>query len=64
MNNSGSKVILWPFAAAAFLWLIGGFFLSKEMGMVCVVFGIALAGWAAGNVMNSGCELSEIDAKK
>jgi len=44
--------------------VVGGFFLSKEMGMVCVVFGIALAGWAAGNMMNSGCELSEMDSKK
>lgn len=64
MENSGTKTMIWPFALAAFLWLIGGFFLSKEMGMVCVVFGIALAGWAAGNMMNSGCELSELDSKK
>lgn len=59
MDNSNCKVLVLPFVAAAALWLIGGFFLSKEMGMVCVIFGIAIAGWAAGNAMNSACEISD-----
>ncbi|MEI7455817.1 MAG: hypothetical protein WCK93_03755 [Nitrosomonadales bacterium] len=59
MENSKCKVLILPFIIAALLWLIGGFFLSKELGMICVIFGIAIAGWAAGNIMNSDCELSE-----
>jgi hypothetical protein len=50
--------MIWPFVTAAALWLVGGFFLSKELGMVCVILGIALAGWAAGSMMNSECKLS------
>lgn len=41
------------FATAVTLWLAGGFLLSKELGMVCVIIGLGLAGWAAGNLMNS-----------
>lgn len=53
MENSNCKQLVLPFIVAAALWLIGGFFLSKELGMVCVILGIAIAGWAAGSVMNS-----------
>lgn len=59
MKESNCKTLVFPFIVAASLWLIGGFFLSKEMGMVCVIIGLAIAGWAAGNVMNSECELSD-----
>ncbi|MDD4928863.1 MAG: hypothetical protein PHP85_06260 [Gallionella sp.] len=59
MEESNCKALVFPFLAAAALWLIGGFFLSKEMGMVCVIAGLAIAGWAAGSVMNSKCELSD-----
>ncbi len=58
MENSNCKTMVWPFVVAAALWLVGGFFLSKEMGMVCVILGIALAGWAAGCMMNSDCKVS------
>lgn len=64
MENSNCKILVLPFLVAASLWLIGGFFLSKEMGIVCVILGIAIAGWAAGNAMNTECELSETDSKK
>jgi hypothetical protein len=63
MENSNCKILVLPFVAAAALWLIGGFFLSKEMGMVCVILGIALAGWGAGMAMNSECKLTEADKK-
>ncbi|MFA6921786.1 MAG: hypothetical protein WC216_08080 [Gallionella sp.] len=53
MEHSNCKLLVLPFIVAASLWLVGGFFLSKEMGMVCVILGIAIAGWAAGAVMNS-----------
>ena len=53
MEHSNCKLLVLPFTVAAALWLIGGFFLSKELGMVCVILGIAIAGWAGGAVMNS-----------
>lgn len=64
MENSNCKILVLPFIVAAALWLIGGFFLSKELGMICVILGIAIAGWAAGNAMNSECELSKADSKQ
>jgi len=59
MEKSNCNTLVVPFLVAAALWLVGGFFLSKEMGMVCVIIGLAIAGWAAGNVMNSECELTD-----
>ncbi|MDO8208053.1 MAG: hypothetical protein Q7T38_09610 [Gallionella sp.] len=59
LDNSNCKILVLPFIVAAALWLIGGFFLSKEMGMVCVILGIAIAGWAAGKAMNTECEISD-----
>ncbi|MDX8379764.1 MAG: hypothetical protein R8K48_06940 [Gallionella sp.] len=53
MQHSNAKVLILPFITAAFLWLIGGFYLSKELGMVCVIIGLALAGWACGVFMNT-----------
>ncbi|GEM_PF-703185 len=63
MENSNCKILVLPLIIAAALWLVGGFFLSKELGMVCVVLGLGLAGWAAGTAMNSECELSGPDSK-
>ena len=53
MEHSNCKTLVVPLIIAAALWLVGGFFLSKEMGMVCVILGVAIAGWAAGRVMDS-----------
>jgi multisubunit Na+/H+ antiporter MnhC subunit len=53
MEKSNCNTLIVSLLIAAALWLVGGFFLSKEMGMVCVIIGLAIAGWAAGNVMNS-----------
>ena len=53
MEHSNCKSLVLPMIIAAALWLIGGFFLSKEMGMVCVILSITIAGLAAGSVMNS-----------
>lgn len=53
MEHSNIKTLVVPLIVAAALWLVGGFLLSKEMGMVCVILGIGIAGWAAGVVMNT-----------
>lgn len=58
MEQTVCKKLAPPLAIAITLWLIGGFLVSKEVGMVCVILGIAIAGWGAGNVMNSECSLS------
>lgn len=53
MEHSNTKVFFLPFLTAAILWLAGGFWLGKELGMMCVVIGIALVGWACGVFMNT-----------
>lgn len=53
MEHSNCKSMVLPLLGSAALWFIGGFFLSKELGMICVIAGIGWAGWAAGRVMNS-----------
>lgn len=58
MEQSNCKVLVPTLLIAATLFLVGGFFLSKELGMVCVVFGIAIAGWGAGSAMNSPCDIA------
>lgn len=53
MEHSNAKVFFLPFLGAALLWLAGGFLLGKELGMICVILGLALAGWACGVFMNT-----------
>ena len=53
MEHSNTKIFFLPFLTAAILWLVGGFWLGKELGMMCVVIGIALVGWACGVFMNT-----------
>ncbi len=53
MEQSNCKSLVLPIIAAATLWLVGGFFLSKELAMICVILGIGIVGYAAGSVMNS-----------
>ena len=53
MEHSNAKVLFLPFLGAVLLWLAGGFLLGKELGMICVILGLALAGWACGVFMNT-----------
>ncbi len=59
MEKSNCKMLIMPFVIAAALWIVGGFFVGKELGMVCVIVGLGIAGWGAGNVMNSECSISK-----
>lgn len=59
MEKSNCKALIIPFLTAAALWAVGGFFLGKELGMVCVIIGLGIAGWGAGSIMNSECELTK-----
>jgi uncharacterized membrane protein YdjX (TVP38/TMEM64 family) len=51
--DSKMRTLVIAIIAAIILWLIGGFVFGKEVGMICVIIGIAIVGLAAGNVMNS-----------
>lgn len=52
MNSKQSTLALAIVSSIA-LWLVGGFVFGKAVGMVCVMIGITLVGFAAGNCMNS-----------
>jgi hypothetical protein len=53
MEKTNCSKLVPTLLIAAVLWAVGGFFLSKELGMICVIVGLAIAGWGAGTVMNS-----------
>lgn len=53
MENSVCGKLIVPVIIAAVLWLLGGFVFGKEIGMICVILGIAIVGYAAGSLMNS-----------
>lgn len=57
--NSKMGVLWVSVLVAVVLWLLGGLVFSKEVGMVCVILGIAIVGWGAGNAMNSPCTTSK-----
>jgi len=52
MDSKSLTLVLAVIVAAA-LWLLGGLVFNMAVGMVCVIIGIFIVGWAAGNVMNS-----------
>ena len=51
--DSKSLILVLAVIAAAVLWLLGGLVFNMAVGMICVIIGIAIVGWAAGNVMDS-----------
>ena len=59
MEKSVCGKLLVPAVIAVALWLVGGFVFNKEIGMICVILGIAVAGFGAGSVMNSSCPISD-----
>jgi len=59
MENSVCGKLLVPAAIAVALWLLGGFVFNKEIGMICVILGIAVMGFGAGSVMNSSCPMNK-----
>jgi len=51
--DSKIRTLVLAVIISAILWLLGGFVFGKVVGMIFVIIGIALVGWAAGNIMNS-----------
>lgn len=47
--------------ASMVLWLVGGFMIGHEIGMICVILGITITGVAAGRVMDTPCTTSKAD---
>lgn len=45
--------------AAAILWLLGGLVFNMAVGMMCVLIGVFIVGWAAGDIMDSTLPSSE-----
>jgi len=51
--DSKSLILVLAAIVAAALWLLGGLVFNMAVGMVCVLVGIGIVGWAAGNIMDS-----------
>jgi hypothetical protein len=51
--DSKTRTLVLSVIVAAILWLLGGFVFNHALGMVCVFVGIAIVGWATGNIMNT-----------
>ncbi len=57
MNKPDCKSLVLPIMFAVALWIVSGFFMSKELGIIGVIVSIWVAGIAAGKVMNSECPI-------
>ena len=53
MMDTKSNLLILASIAAAVLWLLGGLVFNKAVGMLCVLIGVFIVGWAAGNIMDS-----------
>jgi len=47
--------------SAAILWLLGGLVFNMAVGMMCVLIGVFIVGWAAGDIMDSPAPASQED---
>ncbi|MEO8331572.1 MAG: hypothetical protein ABI479_04005 [Gallionella sp.] len=59
MMDSKSRLLIKAVILAAILWLLGGLVFNMAVGMVCVLIGVAIVGWAAGNIMDTPTPSSE-----
>lgn len=51
--DSKSRTLVLAAIAAAVLWLLGGLVFNMAVGMICVLAGVGIVGWAAGNMMDT-----------
>ncbi|OFZ68642.1 MAG: hypothetical protein A2V79_00680 [Betaproteobacteria bacterium RBG_16_56_24] len=54
MNSSTIKIAAAVIASVT-LWLLGGLFFGHVVGMICVLLGVAIAGYTAGVIMDTPC---------
>jgi len=52
MDYKSRRLVL-AVIAAAILWLLGGLVFNMAVGMMCVLIGVFIVGWAAGDIMDS-----------
>jgi len=57
--DSKSRTLVLSVFAAAILWLLGGLVFNMAVGMICVLAGVGIVGWAAGNVMDTSSPTHE-----
>jgi len=60
MDSKSHRLIL-AAVAAAILWLLGGLVFNMAVGMMCVLIGVFIVGWAAGDIMDSPSPTTEKD---
>ena len=51
--DSKTLLLVKAIIAAVILWLMGGLVFNMAVGMICVIIGVFIVGWAAGNIMDS-----------
>ncbi|MGC2048615.1 MAG: hypothetical protein WA635_08395 [Gallionella sp.] len=59
--DSKSRTLILAAIAAAILWLLGGLVFNMAVGMMCVLIGVFIVGWAAGDIMDSPSPSSKQD---
>jgi len=53
MMDYKSRRLILASIMAAILWLLGGLVFNMAVGMMCVLIGVFIVGWAAGDIMDS-----------
>jgi len=53
MMDYKSRRLILASITAAILWLLGGLVFNMAVGMMCVLIGVFIVGWAAGDIMDS-----------
>jgi len=61
MMDSKSRTLILASIAAAILWLLGGLVFNMAVGMMCVLIGVFIVGWAAGDIMDSPSPTAQQD---
>jgi hypothetical protein len=59
MMDYKSRRLILASIAAAILWLLGGLVFNMAVGMICVLIGVFIVGWAAGDIMDSPSPASQ-----
>ena len=60
MDYKSRRLIL-ASISAAILWLLGGLVFNMAVGMMCVLIGVFIVGWTAGDIMDSPAPASQED---
>jgi len=61
MMDYKSRRLILASISAAILWLLGGLVFNMAVGMMCVLIGVFIVGWAAGDIMDSPSRESQED---